>query len=95
MEDFQKITEYPSPYRHLETKPVGEILSEINAEDHKVADAVEKAIPQITRLVEQLVPRMRRGGFSIWGPGRVVVSGCLMRRRYPRRMACRPAGSSV
>ena len=62
MEDFQKITEYPSPYRHLETKPVGEILSEINAEDHKVADAVEKAIPQITRLVEQLVPRMRRGG---------------------------------
>lgn len=62
MEDFQKITEYPSPYRHLETKLVGEILSEINAEDHKVADAVEKAIPQITRLVEQLVPRMRRGG---------------------------------
>lgn len=70
MEDFQKITEYPSPYRHLETKSVGEILSEINAEDHKVADAVEKAIPQITRLVEQLVPRMRRGGRLFYMGGR-------------------------
>lgn len=62
MEDFQKITEYPSPYHHLEEKSVAEILTEINAEDHKIADAVEQAIPQITRLVEQLLPRMRKGG---------------------------------
>ena len=37
-------------------------MTEINVEDHKVADAVHAAIPQITRLVEQLVPRMRKGG---------------------------------
>lgn len=62
MEEFQKLTECPSLYNHLEKKTVGEILTEINAEDHKVADAVHAAIPQITRLVEQLVPRMRKGG---------------------------------
>lgn len=62
MKEFQKLTEYPSLYNHLEKKKAGEILTEINAEDHKVADAVHAAIPQITRLVEQLVPRMRKGG---------------------------------
>ena len=62
MKEFQKLTEYPSLYNHLEKKTAGEILTEINAEDHKVADAVHAAIPQITRLVEQLVPRMRKGG---------------------------------
>lgn len=39
MEEFQKLTECPSLYNHLEKKTVGEILTEINAEDHKVADA--------------------------------------------------------
>ena len=37
-------------------------MTEINAYIYKVADAVHAAIPQITRLVEQLVPRMRKGG---------------------------------
>ena len=62
MEKFQKLTEYPSLYHHLEEKSVEKILTEINAEDHKIADAVALAIPQITRLVEQLLPRMREGG---------------------------------
>ena len=36
--EFIKITEQPSLYNDLEKKPIGEILQEINAEDHKVAD---------------------------------------------------------
>lgn len=59
---FIKITEEPSRYDHLETKPIIDILTEINKEDHLVADAVGKAIPSITRLVEQIVPRMKKGG---------------------------------
>lgn len=39
-----------------------EILTDINTEDHKVADAVAQAIPQIERLVAHAVPRMQRGG---------------------------------
>ena len=62
MSGFRKITETPSPYRHLETMPVRELLAGINAEDHKVADAVSQAVPRIAELVERLVPRMRQGG---------------------------------
>lgn len=59
---FVKISEQPSLYDNLEKKSVHELLVEINQEDHKVADAVEKAIPQIESLVEKIVPRMKRGG---------------------------------
>ena len=44
---FIKISEQPSLYNDLEKKTVHELLTEINQEDHKVADAVQKAIPQI------------------------------------------------
>lgn len=59
---FVKITEQPSLYEHLEEKSVHEILEEINAEDQKVALAVQKVLPQIEKLVTAIVPRMRRGG---------------------------------
>ncbi|MBO7609725.1 MAG: N-acetylmuramic acid 6-phosphate etherase [Muribaculaceae bacterium] len=59
---FVKISEQPSLYNDLEKKSVHELLVEINREDHKVADAVEQAIPQIERLVNGIVERMRRGG---------------------------------
>ena len=59
---FVKISEQPSLYNDLEKKPVREILEEINTEDHKVADAVQKAIPNIEKLVEGIVERMKKGG---------------------------------
>ena len=57
-----QITEQPSLYDHLEKKSVREILEDINQEDQKVALAVQKAIPQIEELVNQIVPRMKQGG---------------------------------
>ena len=60
--EFIKIKEQPSLYNDLEKKPIGEILQEINAEDHKVADAVERSIPQIEKLVSQIIPRVKKGG---------------------------------
>lgn len=59
---FVKISEQPSLYNDLEKKSVGEILHDINTEDKKVAFVVEKAIPQIEKLVIEIVSRMRRGG---------------------------------
>ena len=59
---FEKISEKPSLYDNLEKKSVGEILRDINNEDKKVAFAVEKAIPQIEKLVTEIVSRMKRGG---------------------------------
>ena len=59
---FLKITEQPSLYDNLEQMPVRELLEDINREDHKVADAVQRCIPQIEKLVTAIVERMQRGG---------------------------------
>lgn len=59
---FVKISEQDSLYNDLEKKSVGEILHDINTEDRKVAEAVGKAIPQIEKLVTEIVARMKRGG---------------------------------
>ena len=59
---FVKISEQPSLYNDLEKKSTHEILTDINTEDKKVALAVEKAIPQIEKLVNEIVPRMKQGG---------------------------------
>jgi len=59
---FVKISEQPSLYDDLEKKSVGEILHDINNEDKKVAFAVEKALPQIEKLVTEIVKRMKLGG---------------------------------
>ncbi len=55
-------TESSSKYDNLEQKSILEILEGINAEDKTVPFAVEKAIPQIEALVQEIVNRMRLGG---------------------------------
>ncbi len=57
-----KTTEQDSNYQDLEKMSVNEILTNMNNEDQTVAAAVRKAIPQIGRLVETAVSRMREGG---------------------------------
>lgn len=59
---FIKITEQSSLYNDLDKKSVRELLNEINAEDQKVALAVQKTIPEIEKLVTGIVERMKRGG---------------------------------
>lgn len=59
---FIKISEEPSLYNDLEKKSVRELLDDINMEDRKVALAVQKAIPQVEKLVELIVPKMQQGG---------------------------------
>lgn len=56
------ITESNSLYDHLEEMTVSELLTNINHEDNKVAEAVRKAIPQIEALVNAILPRMLDGG---------------------------------
>ena len=59
---MEKITEESSHYDHLEQKSVLQLLTDINAEDQTVALAVAKTIPQLERLVTQVLARMQRGG---------------------------------
>lgn len=59
---MEKITESPSPYRHLETWQTGDILRAMNTEDLSVPVAVGKALPQIEALVDVVVTALERGG---------------------------------
>ena len=63
---FKKITEQESLHDHLEKKSVSELLLLMNEEDSKVPSAVFNAIPQIEKLVEKIVERMKRGGRIIY-----------------------------
>lgn len=56
------VTETSSEYDNLDKMSVGELLTNINNEDAKVAVAVKNAIPQIEQLVERIVKRMKEGG---------------------------------
>lgn len=62
MQDFEKVTEKPSNYRHLEQMPVMELLTHINNEDKTVPAAVAKAIPQVEKLVTVVADKMLAGG---------------------------------
>jgi N-acetylmuramic acid 6-phosphate etherase len=55
-------TESSSNYHDLEKMNVQDILTSINNEDQTVPNAVQRSIPQIEALVEQIVPRMKKGG---------------------------------
>ncbi|QEE50486.1 N-acetylmuramic acid 6-phosphate etherase [Flavobacterium alkalisoli] len=59
---FTKTTEQSSKYEHLEKMSVIQLLQNINNEDKTVPLAVEKALPQIEALVQQIIPRMKDGG---------------------------------
>ena len=59
---FEKFTEQTSKYRNLDKMGVAEILQHINEEDKTVPDAVEKAIPQMEKLVAVITDKMLAGG---------------------------------
>ena len=90
---FVKISEQPSLYNDLEKKSVREILEDINTEDQKVALAVQKAIPQIEKLVTQIVPRMEQGG-RIFYMGPAVAWVCWMHQKFLPHSVCRLRSSS-
>jgi N-acetylmuramic acid 6-phosphate etherase len=62
MNQFERITEKPSNYRHLEKMTVTELLQNINNEDKLVPLAVEKVLPVIEQLVEVIADKMVLGG---------------------------------
>jgi N-acetylmuramic acid 6-phosphate etherase len=57
-----KITEQPSHYTQLENKTVEEITSLINKEDASIATAIKKALPEVNRLIDAIVDKLKHGG---------------------------------
>jgi len=58
----QRVTESTSKYRHLEQKSTRELLTDINKEDQSVPLAIEKVIPAIEALVDEVYAKMKEGG---------------------------------
>ena len=69
--DITKIaTERRNPRsRDIDRLTTAEMVSLINSEDKKVADAVEKVCPQIAAAIDLIYARMKRGG-------RLIYCGC-------------------
>lgn len=59
---FTKTTEQASKYNHLEKMSISELLTNINNEDKTVPLAVEKSLPQIEKLTEAIVEKLKIGG---------------------------------
>lgn len=57
-----KVTEQSSNFSNLDKMTTRELLEGMNSEDRNVPVAVEKAIPQIEKLVDGIVERMKKGG---------------------------------
>ena len=49
-------------YRHLEQMSTSDLLTNINAEDHKVPQVIKGIIPKIAPLVDAIVDKMQQGG---------------------------------
>ena len=59
---FIKTTEQSSKYEALEKMSVADLLTNINQEDQTVPVAVAKVLPQIEKLVQEIVAKMKLGG---------------------------------
>ncbi len=59
---FIKTTEQDSNYNHLEKMTISQLLTNINNEDKQVPLAVEKAIPEIEKLTQKIVEKLKTGG---------------------------------
>jgi N-acetylmuramic acid 6-phosphate etherase len=59
---FYKITEKSSNYNHLENKTVKDLVRIINKEDQSVAKSVSKNLDKIEKLINNIEPRMHKGG---------------------------------
>ena len=59
---LEKITESDSYYNDLEYKSTEEIIKIINAEDKTVAHSVEKVLPKIEILINEILKNLIDGG---------------------------------
>ena len=65
----KRITEQSSLYEHLEKMNVDELTAHINAENKKVAVAIEQALPAINQLISAIEGQLKKGG-------RLFYAGC-------------------
>ncbi|MEC7880155.1 MAG: N-acetylmuramic acid 6-phosphate etherase, partial [Bacteroidota bacterium] len=60
--NFIKVTEQDSNHNDLEKKSVKELVKLMHHEDNNALNAVQKVLPEVTKLIEEIVPKMESGG---------------------------------
>jgi len=60
--DFTKTTEQDSHYNHLEKKSISDLLISINKEDETVPKAIKKTLPELEKLIIEVVTQLKSGG---------------------------------
>ena len=60
--DFIKITEQDSNHNDLEKKSVKDLVELMHKEDNNALEAVQKVLPEITKLIEEISLKMNKGG---------------------------------
>ena len=59
---FYKITEQESNHKNLEKKSVSELVNAMHEEDNNALKAVNKVLPNVTSLIENIAPKIKEGG---------------------------------
>ena len=73
-----------------------DILKKINHEDKQVAPSIEKALPEIAKVVDRAAERLAAGeGLFISGPEPAAVSECWIRWNARRLSGSVPKPSSA
>ena len=85
---LMRTTEQESLYQNLENQTVFDLLTQMNQEDFKVPKAVSSSIPQINALIDNILPRMKKGGRLFYlGAGTSGRLGILDASECPQLMA--------
>ena len=56
---MKRTTESASKYDHLEKMSTSELIENINREDKSVAASIQEVLPQIEKMIDAIVPRMK------------------------------------
>lgn len=59
---MERITEHESKYNNLEQQSITDLLVWMNHEDQTVPHAIQHSLPQIQKLIEALVLKIKQGG---------------------------------
>tara|TARA_B100001109_G_scaffold59393_1_gene48135 strand:- start:1199 stop:2014 length:816 start_codon:yes stop_codon:yes gene_type:complete len=59
---FYKVTEQESNHKDLEKKSVSELVNAMHEEDNNALKAINKVLPNIINLIENLAPKIKDGG---------------------------------
>jgi N-acetylmuramic acid 6-phosphate etherase len=60
--DFIKVTEQESNHKDLQKKTVFELVNAMHEEDNNALKAVNKVLPNVIELIEEIEPKIKNGG---------------------------------